>query len=91
MGKAKDERSSLLRAIAMALCPEGTQSIEAPTRWRLHPRQPFMQRVGLVHLSGMVPKAFFEVRELGQGSGLIDADALLVVGRGRRSRAHWRG
>jgi hypothetical protein len=91
MGKVKDERSSLLRAIAMALCPEGTQSIEAPTRWRLHPRQPFMQRVGLVHLSGMVPKAFFEVRELGQGSGLIDADILLVIGRGRRSRAHWRG
>ena len=40
-GNPKDERSSLLRAIAMALCTEGTQSIEAPTRWRLHPRQPF--------------------------------------------------
>ena len=60
-GDSKEERSNLLRAIAMALCPEGTQSIEAPTRWRLHPRQPFMRRVGLVDVRGLVPKAFFEV------------------------------
>ncbi|KAF8262785.1 S-adenosyl-L-methionine-dependent methyltransferase [Lactarius quietus] len=53
-GNAKDERSCLLRAIAMALCPEGTQSIEAPTSWRLHPRQPFMRRVGLVDIRGLV-------------------------------------
>lgn len=64
--KPKEERSALLRAIAMALCPEGTQSIEAPTRWRLHPRQPFMERVGLVHISGLVSKTFFEVRGLGK-------------------------
>ena len=87
-GNPKDERSSLLRAIAMALCPEGTQSIEAPTRWRLHPRQPFMERVGLVHISGLIPKTFFEVRGLGN-----DLDWLVwtfFVGRGSRSRAHRR-
>jgi hypothetical protein len=75
-GNAKDEWSSLLCVIAMALCLEGTQSIEAPTRWRLHPRQPFMERVGLVHIRGLVPKTYFEVRALGPRSGLIDADAL---------------
>jgi DNA (cytosine-5)-methyltransferase 1 len=61
-GNVKEERSTLLRAIAMALFPEGTQSIEAPTAWRLHPRRPFMHRVGLVHIRGLVPKVLFEVR-----------------------------
>ncbi len=61
-GNAKEERSSLLRAVAMALCPEGTQSVEAPVRWRVHLRQPFMHRVGLVDVRGLVPKALFEVR-----------------------------
>ena len=66
-GKAEEERSSLLRAMAMALCPDGTQSVEAPASWRVHPRQAFMHRVGLVDTRGQVPKAFFEVRVLVPG------------------------
>jgi hypothetical protein len=72
--KAKEERSSLLRAMAMALCPEGTQRVQAPASWRVHPRQPFMHRVGLVDMRGQVQK--FEVRGLVPGPGLICADAL---------------
>ena len=75
----EEERSSLRRALAMALCPEGTQNIEAPIGWRVHPRQPFMRRVGLVDVQGKVPKALFEVRGLVQGFRLICADVLLVI------------
>src|SRR5579863_2282806 len=37
----KRERSALMRALAMALCAESTQKIEAPASWRVHPRRPF--------------------------------------------------
>jgi len=46
----------------MALCPEGTQSVEALAHWRVHPRQLFMHCVGLVDVRGQVPKALFKVR-----------------------------
>ena len=61
-GVTREERGSLLRALAMAQCLEGMQSIEAPVSWRVHPRQPFMNRVGIVDIHGVVPKAFFNVR-----------------------------
>ncbi|KAI9429370.1 hypothetical protein BJY52DRAFT_1345301 [Lactarius psammicola] len=77
-GSAKEERSSLLRAVAMALCPEGTQSIEAPVRWRVHPRQPFMHRVGLVDVRGLVPKVLFEVGDV----------ALVPIGEDESKRGH---
>ena len=78
-GNAKEERSSLLRALAMALCPEGTQNVEAPVSWRVHPRQPFMRRVGLVDVRGLVPKAFFEVRQCVQDPILIFFRTLVIV------------
>jgi hypothetical protein len=58
---SKRERAILVRALAMALCAEGTQSIEAPVSWRVHPRQPFMHRVALCDVRGLLPKAVFEV------------------------------
>jgi len=61
MGVSKRERAVLVRALAMALCAEGTQSIEAPVSWRVHPRQPFMHRVALCDVRGLLPKAVFEV------------------------------
>ncbi|KAI0296344.1 hypothetical protein B0F90DRAFT_1746816 [Multifurca ochricompacta] len=57
-----EERDSLIRALGMALCLEGTQFIEAPVNWRVHPRRSFMQRVGLCHVRGFLPKVIFEVR-----------------------------
>ncbi|KAH9984055.1 S-adenosyl-L-methionine-dependent methyltransferase, partial [Russula compacta] len=47
---SKRERGTLMRALAMALCAEGTQTIEAPVSWRVHPRRPFMHRLGDVVL-----------------------------------------
>jgi hypothetical protein len=59
---SKGERDALVRALAMALCAEGTQSIEAPVDWRVHPRRPFMHRVALCDVRGLLPKTVFEVR-----------------------------
>ena len=58
------ERAILIRALAMALCAEGTQSIEAPVRWRVHVRRPFMHCVALCDVRGLLPKVLFEVRIL---------------------------
>ena len=78
-GDAKEERNRLLRAIAMALCPEGTQTVEAPVSWRVHPRQSFMHRVGLVDVRGLVPKALFEVRGRVQGPQIDFLRTLFVA------------
>lgn len=59
---SKGERATLVRALAMALCAEGTQSIEAPVDWRVHPRRPFMHRIALCDVRGLLPKVVFEVR-----------------------------
>lgn len=59
---SKGERDALVQALAMALCAEGTQSIEAPVDWRVHPRRPFMHRVALCDVRGLIPKIVFEVR-----------------------------
>lgn len=59
---SKGERDTLVRALAMALCAEGTQSIEAPVEWRVHPRRPFMHRIALCDVRGLLPKVVFEVR-----------------------------
>lgn len=59
---SKRERGTLMRALAMALCAEGTQTIEAPVSWRVHPRRPFMRRVALCDVRGLLPKVVFEVR-----------------------------
>jgi hypothetical protein len=56
------ERNALVRALAMALCAEGTQNIEAPVDWRIHPRRPFMRRIALCDVRGLLPKVVFEVR-----------------------------
>ena len=56
------ERNVLVRALAMALCAEGTQNIEAPVGWRIHPRRPFMRRIALCDVRGLLPKVVFEVR-----------------------------
>jgi hypothetical protein len=56
------ERNVLVRALAMALCAEGTQNIEAPVDWRIHPRRPFMRRIALCDVRGLLPKVVFEVR-----------------------------
>lgn len=56
------ERNALVRALAMALCAEGTQKIEAPVDWRIHPRRPFMRRIALCDVRGLLPKVVFEVR-----------------------------
>ena len=56
------ERNALVRALAMALCAEGTQNIEAPVDWRIHPRRPFMRRIALCDVRGLLPKTVFEVR-----------------------------
>ncbi|KAH8997167.1 S-adenosyl-L-methionine-dependent methyltransferase [Lactarius hatsudake] len=77
-GNSREEWSSLRRAVAMALCPEGTQSVEAPTRWRLHPRQPFMHCVGLVDVRGQVPKALFKVGDV----------VLVPIGEDETKRGH---
>ncbi|KAI9510780.1 S-adenosyl-L-methionine-dependent methyltransferase [Russula earlei] len=61
---SKKERVILVRALAMALCAEGTQNIEAPVSWRLHPRRPFMYRVALCDVRGLIPKAVFEVGDV---------------------------
>ena len=52
---SKGERDALVRAIAMALCAEGTQSIEAPVDWCVHPRRPFMHRIALCNVRGLLP------------------------------------
>jgi hypothetical protein len=52
----------LVRALAMALCAEGAQIIEAPVDWRIHPRRPFMRRIALRGERGLPPKVVFEVR-----------------------------
>jgi hypothetical protein len=56
------ERNALVSALAMALCAEGTQNIEAPVDWRIHPRQPFMRRIALCDVRGLLPRVVFEVR-----------------------------
>ena len=56
------ERNALVRALAMALCAEGTQKIEAPVDWRIHPRRPFMRRIALCDVRGLLPQVVFEVR-----------------------------
>lgn len=56
------ERNALVRALAMALCAEGAQIIEAPVDWRIHPRRPFMRRIALRGERGLPPKVVFEVR-----------------------------
>ena len=61
-GVSKGERDALVRALAMALCAEGTQSIEAPVDWRVHPRRPFMHRIALCDVRGLLPKVVFKVR-----------------------------
>jgi hypothetical protein len=58
----KRERDTLMHALAMALCANGTQSIEAPVSWRVHPRRPFMNRVALCDVRGLLPKVAFTVR-----------------------------
>ena len=55
------ERSTLMRALTMALCAEGTQKIEAPASWRVHPRRPFMHRIALCDVRGLLPRVVFEV------------------------------
>jgi len=61
-GVSTGERNVLVQALAMALCAEGTQTIEAPVAWRIHPRRPFMRRVALCDVRGLIPKVVFEVR-----------------------------
>lgn len=56
------ERTVLVRALDMALCAEGTQKIEAPVDWRIHPRRPFMRRIALCDVRGLLPRVVFEVR-----------------------------
>lgn len=56
------ERNVLVRALAMALCAEGTQNIEAPVDWRIHPRRPFMRRIALCDVRGLLPRVVFGVR-----------------------------
>jgi hypothetical protein len=56
------ERNVLVRAIAMALCAEGTQIIEAPVDWRIHPRRPFMRRIALCDVRGLLTRVVFGVR-----------------------------
>ena len=87
------ERNVLVRALAMALCAEGTQNIEAPVDWRIHPRRPFMRRIALCDVRGLLPKVVFEVRLCrrgGQGRGLSRL-RVPYLGWGRRTRAHRRG
>lgn len=55
------ERIALVRALSMAVCAEGTQNIEAPVDWRIHPRRPYMRRIALCDVRGLLPKAVFEV------------------------------
>jgi hypothetical protein len=52
---SKGERDALVRALVMALCAEGTQSIEAPVDWCVHPRRPFMHRIALCNVRGLLP------------------------------------
>jgi hypothetical protein len=59
---SKKERGALMRALAMALCAEGTQKIEAQVSWRVHPRRPFMHRIALCNVRGLIPRVVFEVR-----------------------------
>ena len=56
------ERIDLVRALAMALCAEGTQKIEARVDWRLHPRRPFMRCIALCDVRGLLPRVVFKVR-----------------------------
>ena len=56
------ERNVLVQALAMALCAEGTQKIEALVDWRIHPRRPFMRRIALCDVRGLLPKVMFTVR-----------------------------
>jgi hypothetical protein len=86
----------LVRALAMALCAEGTQNIEAPVDWRIHPRRPFMRRIALCDVRGLLPRVVFGVRcfcvvqarWLGEGLSRL---RIRYLGRGRRTRAYRRG
>jgi len=71
VGISKKERSTLMRALAMALCAEGTQKIEAPASWRVHPRRPFMHRIALCDVRGLLPRVVFEVRPLRDAGAVV--------------------
>jgi len=58
---SKRERCTLVRALRMALSTVGTQKIETPVSWRVHPRRPFMRRVVLCDVRGLLPRVVFEV------------------------------
>lgn len=94
---SKRERGSLMNALAMALCAEGTQKVEAPVSWRVHPRRPFMHRVALCDVRGLLPRVVFEVRFRfalrGCGSKASGLNYVRdhSLGRRRRACAHRRG
>ncbi|KAH9013666.1 S-adenosyl-L-methionine-dependent methyltransferase [Lactarius hengduanensis] len=58
--------------------PRARRAVEAPTRWRVHPRQPFMHCVGLVDVRGQVPKALFKVGDV----------VLVPIGEDETKRGH---
>jgi hypothetical protein len=70
----KRERNALMRALGMALCAEGTQKIEAPTSWRVHPRRPFMHRIALCDVRGLLPRVVFEVRSFCATAGAVEME-----------------
>ncbi|KAH9973348.1 S-adenosyl-L-methionine-dependent methyltransferase [Lactifluus volemus] len=72
------ERGYLTRALAMALCVEDAQSIEAPVPWRVHPRRPFMHRVALCDVRGLLPKVIFKVGDV----------ALVPIGNDEAKKGH---
>ena len=60
---SKRERDvALVHALGMALSAVGMQKIETPVSWRVHPRRPFMRRVALCDVRGLLPRVVFEVR-----------------------------
>jgi hypothetical protein len=92
VGISKVERGTLIRALAMALCAEGTQSIEAPVPWRVHPRRPFMYRVALCDVRGLLPKVVFKVHIIRYLRSSKRRDLICErgrnLGRGRGACAH---
>jgi hypothetical protein len=79
------ERGYLTRALAMALCAEDTQNIEAPVPWRVHPRRPFMHRVALCDVRCLLPKVIFKVH-ICRHCSKVERD--LYLGWRRRACTH---
>ena len=90
---SKRERDALVHALGMALSAVGTQKIETPVSWRVHPRRPSMRRVALCDVRGLLPRVVFEVRLRacgGKRKGLSCVRGR-CLGRGRRASAYRRG